>query len=29
MRRLIPRWRKMTWVLLIWTAIFAVWIIGG
>ena len=29
MRRLIPRWRKMTWVLLIWTAIFAVWIVGG
>ena len=29
MRRLIPHWRKMTWVLVIWTAIFAVWIIAG
>src|SRR5690242_14466132 len=23
------KWRKMTWVLLVWTAVFAVWIIGG
>ena len=29
MRRFVPRWRKMTWVLLIWTAIFAIWIITG
>jgi hypothetical protein len=29
MRRLVPRWRKMTWVLLIWTAIFATWIVSG
>jgi hypothetical protein len=24
-----PHWRKMTWVLIIWSAIFAIWIIGG
>lgn len=29
MRRIIPRWRKMTWVLLIWTGLMTVWIIGG
>jgi hypothetical protein len=26
MRRFIPRWRKMTWVLLIWVALIVVWI---
>lgn len=24
-----PRWRKMTWTILIWTGIFALWIGGG
>jgi hypothetical protein len=28
-RRLVPRWRKMTWVIWIWTIIFAIWIIAG
>lgn len=28
-RRVLPRWRKMTWVLLLWTAIFAIWVIAG
>jgi lysylphosphatidylglycerol synthetase-like protein (DUF2156 family) len=28
-KRLIPRWRKMTWVIWIWTAIFAIWLIAG
>lgn len=23
------RWRKMTWVIVIWTAIFVVWIVSG
>jgi len=27
--RFIPHWRKMTWAVMIWTAIFAVWIVGG
>lgn len=29
MRRLIPRWRKMTWVLWIWTGIFTFWVVAG
>jgi hypothetical protein len=29
MRRIIPRWRKMTWVLNVWNALFLVWIIAG
>lgn len=29
MRRLIPSWRKMTWVFLIVNALFVFWIIGG
>jgi hypothetical protein len=29
MGRIIPRWRKMTWVILIWTAIFVIWTIAG
>jgi hypothetical protein len=24
-----PHWRKMTWVLVIWSVIFAIWIIAG
>jgi hypothetical protein len=24
-----PKWRKATWALLVWTAIFAIWIVGG
>jgi len=28
-RRLFPRWRKMTWVLMIESAIFLIWIIAG
>ncbi len=24
-----PHWRKMTWVLIIWTLIFTIWVIGG
>jgi hypothetical protein len=24
-----PRWRKMTWVLVIWCAVMAIWIIGA
>lgn len=29
MSRLRPHWRKMTWVILIWTAICLVWIVAG
>lgn len=29
MRRFIPHWRKMTWVLVLWTGLMLVWIIGG
>jgi len=29
MKRLVPRWRKMTWVLLIWTALIAAWMISA
>ena len=29
MRRLIPRWRKMTWTIWAVNALFLVWIIGG
>ncbi len=29
MRRLVPRWRKMTWVFMIVNALFLVWIIAG
>jgi hypothetical protein len=24
-----PRWRKMTWVLLIWSAVFGFWMVAG
>lgn len=27
--RFIPHWRKMTWVIWIWAAIFAIWIASG
>jgi hypothetical protein len=27
--RIIPRWRKMTWVLNVWNVVFLVWIISG
>lgn len=29
MRRLIPRWRKMTWAIWIVNALFLIWIIAG
>src|SRR5215211_5225904 len=29
MRRLIPRWRKMTWTILVFTGIMFAWMIGG
>lgn len=29
MRRFIPRWRKMTWALLIWVALIVIWIAVG
>jgi hypothetical protein len=29
MKRLVPRWRKMTWTLWIWTALMFAWMIGG
>lgn len=29
MRRLIPRFRKMTWALLVWTALIVVWVIAA
>jgi hypothetical protein len=28
-RRWFPRWRKMTWVLLIWTGLILAWVIGA
>jgi len=27
--RLIPRWRKATWAVVLWTVLFAVWIVAG
>lgn len=27
--RFIPHWRKATWAIVIWTVIFAIWIVGG
>ena len=29
MRRFVPRWRKMTWVLNVWNVVFLVWVIGA
>lgn len=29
MRRIRPRWRKMTWVLIVWSALILLWAIGG
>jgi len=29
MKRIRPHWRKMTWALVIWTVIFALWIFFG
>lgn len=29
MRRFIPHWRKMTWILLAWTTLIVVWIISA
>lgn len=25
----LPRWRKMTWVVVLWCAVFAIWIVGA
>lgn len=27
--RFLPHWRKATWAIVVWTAIFAIWIVGG
>lgn len=29
MRRILPHWRKMTWALLLWTGLFAAWMIAA
>lgn len=29
MRRVVPRWRKMTWVLVAWTVLIAVWVFSA
>ena len=28
-RLFLPRWRKMTWALLIWSVVCLVWVVGG